>query len=194
MSWKWFEQEGIRVSVPFLCGLILFLLYDRTGLGGQMVLAALSHELGHLLAMVAMGERPQRIVFGSFGIRMEKRPGIRISYGKEIGIYAAGPAVNLLIALLFWKAPAVWQVHLLLGLFNLLPMGVLDGGQLLRCFLQRRVDISRSDFWSRSISFSCGVFLALSAAVVLWKSGYNASLLATTAYLFWLLLAGNREI
>ena len=89
-------KTEIQISVPFLCGLILFLLVDRTGLGGQMVLAALSHEIGHLLAMTVLGEQPQKIVFGSFGIRIEKRPGTRLSYHKEILIYAAGPAVNLL--------------------------------------------------------------------------------------------------
>ena len=94
-------KTEIQISVPFLCGLILFLLVDRTGLGGQMVLAALSHEIGHLLAMTVLGEQPQKIVFGSFGIRIEKRPGTRLSYHKEILIYAAGPAVNLLAAGLF---------------------------------------------------------------------------------------------
>ena len=77
-------KTEIQISVPFLCGLILFLLVDRTGLGGQMVLAALSHEIGHLLAMTVLGEQPQKIVFGSFGIRIEKRPGTRLSYHKEI--------------------------------------------------------------------------------------------------------------
>ena len=48
-------KTEIQISVPFLCGLILFLLVDRTGLGGQMVLAALSHEIGHLLAMTVLG-------------------------------------------------------------------------------------------------------------------------------------------
>ena len=127
-------KTEIQISVPFLCGLILFLLVDRTGLGGQMVLAALSHEIGHLLAMTVLGEQPQKIVFGSFGIRIEKRPGTRLSYHKEILIYAAGPAVNLLAAGLFAGHPAVCRVHLLLGIFNLLPVGVLDGGQILRCF------------------------------------------------------------
>ena len=81
-------KTEIQISVPFLCGLILFLLVDRTGLGGQMVLAALSHEIGHLLAMTVLGEQPQKIVFGSFGIRIEKRPGTRLSYHKEIRRFA----------------------------------------------------------------------------------------------------------
>ena len=187
-------KTEIQISVPFLCGLILFLLVDRTGLGGQMVLAALSHEIGHLLAMTVLGEQPQKIVSGSFGIRIEKRPGTRLSYHKEILIYAAGPAVNLLAAGLFAGHPAVCRVHLLLGIFNLLPVGVLDGGQILRCFLQKRMEISRADFWQRTISFLGGAGLAVLAAVICWNSGYNASLLVTSAYLLWLLLVGNGEI
>ena len=51
---------------------------------------------------------------------------------------------------------AIWRFAgfiFLLGIFNLLPVGVLDGGQILRCFLQKRMEISRADFWQRTISF-----------------------------------------
>ena len=77
-------KTKVQISVPFLCGLILFLLFDRTGLGGQMVLAALSHEIGHLLVMAFLGGYPQKIVFGGMGIRIDKRPDARLSYGREI--------------------------------------------------------------------------------------------------------------
>lgn len=188
------RKPAVFVSVPFLCGLILFLLFDRTGLGGQMVLAALVHELGHLAAMAALGEQPRSIVFGGFGVRMERRQGTRLPYQKEIWIYGAGPAVNLLAALLFFPYPPIRRVHLLLGLFNLLPMGVLDGGQILRCILQKKTEMARGDFWRRSVSLCCGSLLILSAAAVFFKSGYNASLLSTSVYLMWLLVAGNDEI
>lgn len=184
----------VHISVPFLCGLILFLLLDRTGLGGQMVLAALVHELGHLIAMAALGEQPQSISFGGFGVRMERRPGTRIPYQKEIWIYGAGPAVNLLAALLFFFDPKICRVHLILGIFNLLPMGVLDGGQILRCVLQQKMEMVRGDFWRRTISLCCGLLLIISAFAVFWTSGYNASLLTTSVYLMWMLLAGNDEV
>ena len=188
------RKPAVSISVPFLCGLILFLLFDRTGLGGQMVLAALVHELGHLVAMAALGEQPQSIVFGGFGVRMERRRGTRLPYQKEIWIYGAGPAVNLLVALLFFSYPQIRRVHLLLGLFNLLPMGVLDGGQILRCILQKKMEMARGDFWRRSISLCCGSLLIVSAVAVFLSSGYNASLLSTSVYLMWLLIAGNDEV
>ncbi|MCI9405644.1 MAG: hypothetical protein HFK04_01820 [Oscillospiraceae bacterium] len=188
------RKPMIRISVPFLCGLILFLLFDRTGLGGQMVLAALVHEIGHLIAMAALGEQPQSIIFGGFGIRMERRLGTRLPYQKEIWIYGAGPAANLLTALLFFSNPRICRVHLLLGLFNLLPMGVLDGGQILRCILQQKMEMVRGDFWRRSVSLCCGLLLILLAVAVFLTSGYNASLLSTSVYLMWLLIAGNDEV
>lgn len=188
------RKISVRISVPFLCGLILFLLSDRTGLGGQMVLAALAHETGHLIAMTVLGEQPQSIVFGGFGVRIEKRPDFGLSYGQEICIYAAGPSVNLLTAALFFHFPAIRRVHLLLGVFNLLPISVLDGGQILRCLLQRRMEISRADFWQRTVSVFCGAGLAVLASVVFWYSGYNISLLVICGYLLWVLLAGNSEI
>ena len=56
------------------------------------------------------------------------------------------------------------------------------------------MEISRADFWQRTISFLGGAGLAVLAAVIFWNSGYNASLLVTSAYLLWLLLVGNGEI
>lgn len=187
-------KPSVQISVPFLCALILFLIWDPTGLGDQMVLAAVLHEAGHLLAMACLGKRPQRIVFGGFGVRIETPPGVQVAYGKEALIYAAGPVVNLLLAAAFSACPAVWRTHLVLGLFNLLPMGVLDGGQILRCVLQQRMEMDRADFWMKACSFFCGVIMACGAAAVWLTSGYNFSLLITTGYLFSLLFAGNSEV
>lgn len=57
-----------------------------------------------------------------------------LPYGREILCTLAGPAVNLVLALLFaralgWYLPA--GVNLFLGCFNLLPLPGLDGGRAL---------------------------------------------------------------
>ncbi len=121
------------------------------------------------------------------GIRIEKRPDARLSYGREICIYAAGPAVNLLVAALFFPYPGDTAGTSLLGILIFFPSVSLDGGQILRCFLQNKIEISRADRFQRLVSFFVRRDVVLAAAVF-WKSGYNASLLVTTGYLLWLLL------
>ena len=60
------KPDRIGLSVPFLCLLLLFILYEKSGRGTVMLAAALLHEGGHLLAMALLKCRPQKIVFGSF--------------------------------------------------------------------------------------------------------------------------------
>lgn len=130
-----FELFGVRVTVsyPFLAVLTVFLTLDKTGLAGQMLAAALMHELGHLTVMYVLRQPPRRIDCASFGIRIVKQSS-SISYGKEAAIYAAGPLVNLACAAACAAGEGgistLGQVHLLLGLFHLLPVGALDGGML----------------------------------------------------------------
>ena len=93
--------------------------------------------------MTVLGEQPQKIVFGSFGIRIEKRPGTRLSYHKEILIYAAGPAVNLLSGglLLLWgdsiQAKRAAAVHLAVAAATLFPLGNSDGAAIAANLLGR---------------------------------------------------------
>ena len=130
-----FDLFGVRITVsyPFLAVLTVFLTLDKTGLAGEMLAAALLHELGHLIMMYVLRQPPRSIDCVSFGIRIVKQSSA-ISYGKEAAIYAAGPLVNLLAAALFaargGAISTLAQVHLLLGLFQLLPIGALDGGML----------------------------------------------------------------
>ena len=56
------------------------------------------HEAGHLLAMAAFGARPGRICLTAAGMRIERPPGLSLSFPQEIAIAFAGPAVSLLLA------------------------------------------------------------------------------------------------
>ena len=184
------EQNQVGLSVPFLCALLLLLLFDPTGQTEQILLAAALHEGGHLLVMARMGHLPQRMVFGGFGVRIEQRAAMDVGYGKEALIYAAGPAVNLLCALLLQRRPDLQRIHLTMGLFNLLPLGCLDGGQLLRCILRQKVDFVRGTQLQKVLS------AFLSAAVLLFGIVYakqSPSLLVTGLYLLWNLLWGAGE-
>ena len=97
------------------------------------VLAALCHEGGHLAGLRLAGARVEAVRLTAFGaeIRADTR---YLPYGREILCTLAGPAVNLVLALLFaralgWYLPA--GVNLFLGCFNLLPLPGLDGGRAL---------------------------------------------------------------
>ena len=106
---------------------------------GIVATAAILHELGHLAAAWGLGVRVRRLRLDLFGARMELE-GL-LSYGQEFLTAAGGPLASLLSAALVypiadrgggtWAGLFFWG-SLLLGGVNLLPVGTLDGGRMLR--------------------------------------------------------------
>jgi Zn-dependent protease len=101
--------------------------------------AAGLHELGHLTAAWGCGAEVKGLRLDLFGARMEL--GGLLSYGQEFFVAAGGPFVSLLCAAVAYPLSlrcggVRWGefagVSLLLGLVNLLPVGTLDGGRMLR--------------------------------------------------------------
>lgn len=117
-------------------GFFLTLLVSLTGSAGQVLpvvlSAAVCHELGHLAALRLAGAGVERFRLTAFGA--ELRSDTRyLPYGRELACVLAGPGVNLLFGVLLARlghyTPA--GAHVVLGLFNLLPVSELDGGRAL---------------------------------------------------------------
>jgi len=131
-----------------------------------MFACVILHELGHVLVAARYGIRTRDVTLWPIGglANMEKIPD---KPRQEIAIGVAGPAVNLVIALLtipfldnyvpFWKAtfvinnvqPANFLYYLhtinaVLALFNLIPAFPMDGGRILRGILGLFVSYDRS--------------------------------------------------
>ena len=111
-----------------------------------MVALILAHELGHALAVKAVGARPLRIEVSGFG-GLCFWQGDVTPVGRAV-IAWGGPGAQLLLLLLAWagvaalgmpREPTAWVVvSMLLGantwmmLFNLVPIAPLDGAEAWR--------------------------------------------------------------
>lgn len=186
MTWR---VGGLRVTVDYF-GILLvtgMLLLDRSGAMGAALLACGLHEAGHAAAMAVLGVRLKAIRLCPWGIRMERRPG-EVSRGAAFGIAAAGPTVNLLAALVAWPiSQRLAAIQAACGLFNLLPLEGMDGGDLLRLALSACLSEGAVDAVQRVIT----VTLALcGAAAGAWLLLYarNPTLLLASLYLLFLLL------
>lgn len=168
-------------SFGFFAVLALYMLLDRTGVGLPAILAVVVHESGHILMMHLVGAQIESMRFCPFGVRLERRGllGIR----QETMIYLGGVLLNAL-AVVLWVPFYGWTLFALVNAalfcFNLLPVGRLDGGQLLRLALYRH-----GAQYADSLRKWIGFFLLtplFAAAFLLLPKG-NLTLLATAVYL-----------
>lgn len=127
---------GIKLRFTFaffaLVGLVC-----QTGASAQMrviivIICSVMHEAGHIAAMCFFGHRPDSLTFCAGGICLPEKA-LNCSGKARAIILLSGCAVNFITAavsiLLGYKGMFA-AVHLILGVFNLLPFRYFDGGRL----------------------------------------------------------------
>lgn len=130
-----FKGVGIEIDYYFIAMLTLMTVVFKNESILLCFLFCILHELGHLFAMLAVGQNIRKIVFGYFGVRIECADSA-LSVRHEIIIAAAGPLINLVLAVIFGllKIKSAQSMNLSLLIFNLLPVKMLDGGRILSHF------------------------------------------------------------
>ena len=177
----------VSPTVPLL--LALFVLLSSPLLLGALLLAALTHELGHCAMLRWLRARVTAVRITAMGAEMRIEG--RLSYGGEVLAAAAGPAVNLLLAPLLAYGGRLWEMlylfagtQLVLGLFNLLPILPLDGGNMLWNLLAWITEPYTADRVMTAIGFGTAAVLTLAAVWAAWQGGGFFFLLAALGLLW----------
>lgn len=173
-----------EVRFSFFAALGFLICTDREGTLFMCLAACTLHELGHLAVMLAEGKPPSSVLFYGGGIHI--RGG-----STSLAAVSAGCAVNLLLFVLFWFFPANGTglklfavIDLLTAVFNLIPVGQLDGKAILE---KISVKLLSPEAAMRlcDICEKTAAALMVPAAVVLVFTGYlNISALVFFFYLF----------
>lgn len=150
------------------------------------------HECGHLAALTLFHVPVDGLRLGGLGAVIYARGAQRLSYGQELAVTLAGPAVNLLSAPLLSALSAryAWAwgclfagAHVLLGVYNLLPILPLDGGRALWLLIAWRWGPDAGDTVTRLASLSAAAMLALLGAYLTLTFGGTLFLLAALGLL-----------
>lgn len=127
------------------------------------------HECAHLIAAMCIGLKPDTFCLSPFGAHLTLKNKIVRSLSDEIILYASGPLLNgvLAVVCLYLGFHALYRMNTALMLMNLLPVMPLDGGVILKRILSRSIGKSAAEKILTSISVICSL-LFLAAAIYGW--------------------------
>lgn len=165
------------------------------------VMAVIIHECGHLFAMLICKSPPDKIKISLFEIKITNSSRQLNTTHQNIFIIFFGPLVNFICFILFYLLYLcnsefllpIAMANLCTGLFNMLPVMSLDGGQLMYVVLCRKFSEKSAE---RIINITAVIILfplTVLGFMVLLNSKYNFSLLFVCAYLIASLLFKNNR-
>lgn len=187
-----FKLLGTKIYVSFLfCAILcLTLAVDGTGLIIPTLFAVFIHESGHLLAMWATDCQPKEIRLIPTSVQII-RSFAEKPHGEAI-ITLCGPLGNFTVFGVLFVNYSIFKseqtllyaiINLVLGLYNMLPVTQLDGGDLLILLLCRKYDVYKSESIVRIITVIFA-FLIFLFGTYLWVSKtFNLSVFVFALYL-----------
>lgn len=138
-----------RIDLKIFIFLVLFYFTRQVEIYATIMIFCIIHELGHLLAGLLLGMKPNKIEIMPFGLSVsfklhtkdynKKILKANLLELKKIIVAVAGPITNLILILIFVftniniisKEVAIYA-NILIMVFNLLPIYPLDGGRILK--------------------------------------------------------------
>lgn len=176
------------LSIVSVCALFL----SDTGIYPLIIiLCAVFHELGHILAMILCGAGIRELYILPFGAQISTK--YDMSYKNEIFVAASGPFFSLLLSALLWSFLCFFPCpqllfgalcSIFLAVINILPIKSFDGGRITRCLFLLFAEYEKAlKFIKISELLSLLILSAFCAYTAIFFE-FNLSLAGILAYLF----------
>lgn len=193
-----------RIDLKIFIFLILFYFTKQIQIYAMIMIFAIVHELGHLLAGLLMGMKPEKIEIMPFGVSISFKINVKeynkkIKKGnvleiKKIIVALAGPITNFIIILITYnlnldliKSMLIIYTNFLIMIFNLLPIYPLDGGRVLKGILHITFGKRKSEKYINIISkITIIAITAISSILILYIK--NISIFLIDMYLWYLVI------
>lgn len=152
----------------------------------------LLHELSHTLAAVCIGLKISCITFHPFGVSLKLKNKIVYSLSDEVILYISGPLCNIVLALAaaaaYNRFPCeslrfFYTANIVLFIMNMLPAVPLDGGIILRRVLTRFIGSGAAYKLMMAVSVLTGAAVSCVGITVLYKTGFNFSVLMFSIFI-----------
>jgi stage IV sporulation protein FB len=192
-------KQKVSVSGGFGILLAVLLFLDEQNIVPWALLACFLHELGHLFVIYLLGGTVQAFHLSIIGAEMIPARKRLFSYTEELMIAAGGPVMSFVCALLiaffakrYGGSETIFLfsgLNLVAGLFNLLPVGPLDGGRILKILLLKR-SFQEGERLYQFISALLSVAMIWLGFFHVFQLGGNVTLLLTG---IWLLIGVRRN-
>lgn len=206
----------IKINLKVFLFLLIFLVTRQIKIYTLLMFLALIHELGHVIAGIILGFKPEAISIIPTGFSV-KFNGTCKNYNKKIKngsmlslkkaiIAFAGPFVNfimIIVIIAYYQITKNTEMinipidlliysNLLILLFNLIPIYPLDGGRILKEILHINYGIYMSYIITNKVSNITAIILTVvsSFAILAYK---NIAILIIIAYLWTLVYVENKR-
>lgn len=167
---------------------MIFVSHSMTFLG--CIISSIMHELGHLIIMRLQNKQIYSIHIGLFNIDIKHTDYFNLN--DEIVLLLSGSGMNFLISLLTYlinmniKSYNLYIFalqNIIIGIFNLLPIANLDGGQIFYMILNKKFSLRTAKIISNVVSLAMLIPIFILSFTILFNSAYNFSLLFVFLYL-----------
>ncbi len=179
---------GIDIELHWLfILLILFFLYLSPLFGFIWILlfvCVLIHELSHSITAKRNGIKVTKIILLPMGgasiindLEIDPKIEFRISVAGPLMSFLLGGVFGVLViftppGIITYICQYLFVINILLGVFNILPAFPMDGGRVLRSYLQRKQDFYHATMTTVKVSKYCMALIIIATVVyVVMPSG-----------------------